>query len=136
MMAITLMSLVIHLILILRIKIFKFQQRKLVFVISSFEHLKNLAISSIDSQALSDLGTSVVNLLLVGFSHLFSNRINSMSPERANEYPFYLLLYAYYFFANNLITGFLSLTYYARHPPLRKAICREIKSKFGFWPFK
>jgi hypothetical protein len=126
----TVISLLVHLVLNLRIKIYKHRKKNLVFDISGFEHVKNLAISSIDSQALSDFGTSAVTIVLLGLSHFFTNRINTMNPERANEYPFYIFLYIYYFFASNVTTGFISLTYYIRHPPLRNAIYREIKSIF------
>jgi hypothetical protein len=55
--------------------------------------------------------------------------VNRTNPADFNKFPSYLLVYFMHFVVPFVITGTISLLYYARHPPLRKMLYRELRTK-------
>ena len=87
-------------------------------------------ITSTENNAISDLSTNAVNVVLFCSTGLLSTLANSMDTAKANVYPFYLLVYFYHFIYPPVMFGTLSLIYYLRHPPLRNYIYRELRNYY------
>ncbi len=119
-------SLLIHIFIQIKIKIYKYKKRHTVHIISQTEFVKNLGILDIDKNSMASLATNVINLSLISTAFIFSTYVNHMDPDKANKYPLYLLFYFYNLLFLCILFGSISLTYYLRHPPLRKAIYREM----------
>ena len=80
----------------------------------------------IDKNSMASLATNIINVVIFAAAFVFSTTVNHMDPDKANKYPFYLLIYFYNLLFPCILFGVISLTYYMRHPPLRKAIYREM----------
>lgn len=119
-------SLLIHIFIHIKIKIYKYKKRHTVHIISQTEFIKNIGILDIDKNSMASLATNVINLSLISTAFIFSTSVNHMDPDKANKYPLYLLFYFYNLLFPCILFGSISLTYYLRHPPLRKAIYREM----------
>ncbi len=123
-------SAVIHVYIKIRIKYYKYSTTYSVPIISKGEFLKNLEIMDIEEKSISGLVTNVINVILIFASFLFSSTINSMDPDKANTDSFYLVIYFYDLLFPCMLLGTITITYYLRHPPLRKTIYREIICNF------
>ncbi len=127
MMVVVILSFILHLIVYMKIKLHKQKQQDSIYVISFGDHIKHIGISSIDSRALSDFGTSAVSVVLslaVGFIPTIGNEMN---PDNLNNFPYYLFIYFNHFISTNVLTLFTAIIYYLRHPALRQTVIREIK---------
>ena len=89
-----------------------------------------MGITSTESNAISDLSTNAVNVVLFCSTGLISTLANNMDTAKANVYPFYLFVYFFHFIYPPVMLGTLSLVYYLRHPPLRNTIFRELRNYY------
>ena len=89
-----------------------------------------MGITSTEKNAISDLSTNAVNVVLICSTGLVSTLVNNMDTVKANVYPFYLFVYFFHFIYTPVMLGTLSLTYYLRHPPLRNYIYRELRNYY------
>jgi hypothetical protein len=114
-----------------RIKLYKNKQLKnAVFVISN---LKSVDITSLDNRAISDFISNVFGVIATSSFGITTTLVNKTSPYKFNQYPYYLLVYYMHFIVPFLISGTISSLYFIRHPPLRKAIHREVLSHWQAW---
>lgn len=121
-------SAVIQVLVAIKIKLHKLKEANSVHIISKLNFWKNNSMASIDSQEISDVVSNVCNMLIFCTTGIFTFNVNHMNLANANIYPYYLILYFYHLVFPSLIASSLSLVYYCRHAPLRKAIHREIKA--------
>jgi len=130
MIAIFVLSLMLHIVLFIKIRFHKFQQQNTVYVVSFRDYIKQIGISSIDKQALSDISTTACSIFLFVFVTSIPSITNEMNPVNANKFPYYLFVYFNHFIVNTLVTLLTASIYYLRHPELRNAVNREIKSRY------
>ena len=117
-----------------RIKVYKKKQQKnAVFVISNFENMKTVEITFLDNRAISDFVSNVFGVIATSSFGITTSIVNQTSPFKFNNYPYYLLVYYMHFIVPFLISGTISLLYFIRHPPLRKAIHREVLNHCKHW---
>ncbi len=121
-------SFVTHVLVQIKILTYKLKKKNSVHIISRTEFIKNVGILDIDQRSLSSLATNIINVVLTGILFFISTAVNHKNFNEANKYPVYLLFYFYNLIFPFILFGAISLTYYSRHPPLRKVIYREIIS--------
>jgi hypothetical protein len=93
---------------------------------------KNKFLVQLEKQSIPDFTAGLCAILMfVGFA-LFAAKMNSMTREEVNRFPTYLLMYIHQLILPNLMSCFISLLYYYRHPPLRESILLETKNFFAF----
>ncbi len=112
----------------IKIKLHKRKEKNSVHIISNLNSWKNNTVHSSDSQEISDIVSNACHLLIFCTTGIFTVNVNNINPAAANLYPYYLILYFYHLVFPSVIASSVSLVYYYRHAPLRKAVCREIKS--------
>ena len=121
-------SAVIQVLVTIKIKLHQMKEANSVHIISKLNFWKNSSMASNDNQEISDIVSNVCNMLIFCTTGIFTFTVNNMNPANANLYPYYLILYFYHLVFPSLIASSLSLVYFYRHAPLRKAIYREIKA--------
>ena len=122
-----LISFLIHLVLGLRILVFKIRGKKLVQpVLSSIAASKNVIISMIENKSLTDLTTSFCIIAILLLSMLPSNLVNEMDPVETGTFPNYIYVYFLHLLMPVLMAGLVILIYYLRNQHLRKTISVEI----------
>ncbi len=85
----------------------------------------------IERQAISNLGTNALNVLIFACTGILATVANNMNPMQFNEHPAYYFIYFYNLILPSLIAGTVSTIYYTSHDPMRKMLWREIKNKLG-----
>jgi hypothetical protein len=121
------LSILLHIIFNIKTYIYKrnlLRSEKVVTGIVS--QYKQESISSIENRLMSDKATNAINAVIVGSVVSVSHVVNSFDPSLFLEFPNYMVLYFYQLILPFLTIGTVTLVYYLRHAPLRKAIIREI----------
>ncbi len=119
------LSILLHIIFNIKTYIYKrdlLRSEKVVTGIVS--QYKQESISSIENRLMSDKATNAINAVIVGSVVSVSHVVNSFDPSLFLEFPNYLVLYFYQLILPFLTIGTVTLVYYLRHAPLRKAIIR------------
>jgi hypothetical protein len=119
------LSILLHIIFNIKTYIYKrdlLRSEKVVTGIVS--QYKQESISSIENRLMSDKATNAINAVIVGSVVSVSHVVNSFDPSLFLEFPHYLVLYFYQLILPFLTIGTVTLVYYLRHAPLRKAIIR------------
>ncbi len=89
-----LVSFLIHVLLGLRILVFKIQGKKQINPVSSnIAWTKDVMVSMIENQSLTDLTTSFCVIAIFILSMLPANMVNEMDPVEASQFPNYLYIY-------------------------------------------
>ena len=119
------LSILLHIIFNIKTYIYKrdlLRSEKVVTGIVS--QYKQESISSIENRLMSDKATNAINAVIVGSVVSVSHVVNSFDPSLFLEFPNYMVLYFYQLILPFLTIGTVTLVYYLRHAPLRKAIIR------------
>ena len=123
-----LISFLIHLILGLRILVFKIRGKKLVKpAFSNIAWSKDSMISMIENQSLTNLTISFCLIAVFLLIMLPSNLVNEMDPVETSKFPNYLYVYFLHLMVPILMAGLVILLYYVRNQHLRKTISTEIR---------
>ena len=110
-------SIISHIFVSVRIKLHKRKENQ--------EHF------NIETHSLTDYVTTISNLIVMCILALFLFLFNRVQPEKANDYPYYLIVYSYHMFLPFLVTFSFHSMYYIRHPRLRKTIYSELADWIG-----
>lgn len=129
-------SVVIHILVTIKIKFHKMKEKSSVHVISKQYFKKAKSMTSINNQTISDFWSNAFNVIIFATTGIITTVANRMNLTNVNIYPYYLLFYFYNFIFPSLLAATLSLVFYFRYAPLRKAITREIKSQLGLQSVK
>jgi len=128
-------SLILHLVINLRIKVFKAKHKIMVVPSSSlaFGTPTNAPLlAKTESQSLSDSAPNIFMAIWCAIYVLLQRKVNGLSLDDANSYPNYLFMFAYHFILPSTTHFLVASLYYVRHAPLRKTIMSEIKDIFCF----
>jgi hypothetical protein len=125
MMAVLAVSGATHIFGKLKMKGYKYKQKKLLESLS--QSMKP------DTPAMADLGSDAFNLLIFLSVSSVSTIANHLDPLTTNCYPYYLFIYFYNFVLPVFLIVNISFIYYVRHDPLRKSVFRQLNSKLTFF---
>ena len=117
-------SIILHLYVNIRVK-----RHKKINQVTSFQQQE---IQSREKQNITDIVTTACNLTLMGLSSIIVLSFNRISPEQANLYPYYLIVYLFHLVVPFIISNSISLMYYIRQPQMRKTLWRELNNQFGW----
>jgi hypothetical protein len=121
----------LHVLIILRIKIFKAKSGPKVApstnttLPSSSSHVH----AKTEIQTLADIASNVCIIIWSVFYLHLQVKVNSLTLAEVNSYPHYLYMFAYHFGCPTVTNFLIALMYYIRHAPLRKKVISEIKEK-------
>jgi hypothetical protein len=87
---------------------------------------QNQSQINIEMQNLTDYITSITNLIVMCVATSFVVLFNRVQPEKAHNFPHYLIIYGFHMFVPFLVILAISLMYFIRQPKLRKTIYREM----------
>ena len=121
------LSIGIHTAIQVKIKLYKNKLKKEIQALPYHEHLKQDTLHNLETQMISNFATNTANALVLGSIVFVSGAVNRISPSQIVECPNYLLMYFYQLVFPFLFMGSITLIYYLRHTPMKKAIAREIK---------
>jgi len=126
-------SFILHLVINIRIRIFKAKHSITVVPTSSLAigtSAKAMTHAKNESQSLSDSASNLCIAMWGTFYIFLQRKVNGFSLNEANSYPNYLFMFAYHFICPSTTHFLIASLYYVRHAPLRKTIWSEIKDKF------
>jgi len=126
-----LLTLLIYVVIIIRIKIFK-AKNTLDVVSNSGQNPKSprFLLYRMEKETISDMAGSLVVIISASLYVTLQMKVNTITTSEANTYPYYLYLYSYHFTVAALNKFILSSVYYARHAPMRKKLWSVLKDKF------
>jgi hypothetical protein len=87
---------------------------------------QNQMQTTIEMQNLTDYKTAISNVIIMLVLVLFLVLFNKVQPEKANIFPYYLIVYGCHMFVPFLGIFSICLMYYMRQPKLRRTIYREL----------
>lgn len=123
----------LHLLLGIRILVFKLQDRKKQQVhpeISTLAWSKSVVLSAVENKSLTDLTTSLGMVTVFALSMLPANIVNEMDPNETSKYPNYLIVYFMHLAVPLLMAVIIAFLYYLRNPNLREAVKINISKIF------
>ena len=126
-------TLIIHLVINLRIKMFK--SKHIVTVVPSSSLVFGTPanpplLAKIESKSLSDNAPNIFIAIWCAIYVLLQRKVNGISLDEANSYPNYLFMFAYHFILPSTTHFLIASLYYIKHGPLRRTILSEIKDTF------
>jgi hypothetical protein len=86
---------------------------------------------NIETYSLTDYVTTISNMIVMCIISLLVFLFNRVQPEKANDYPHYLIIYGCHMFVPFLVIFPITLMYYIRQPKLRKTIYSELVDWIG-----
>ena len=122
----------LHLLLGIRILVFKLQDRKKQQMhpeISTLAWSKSVE-SAVENKSLTDLTTSLGMVTVFALSMLPANIVNEMDPNETSKYPNYLIVYFMHLAVPLLMAVIIAFLYYLRNPNLREAVKINISKIF------
>ena len=126
-------SIAIHIILSIRIKLYKYNLQKSVQILQKSEQTKQNILFDIDNKTIVDFSKSSFTVLLSASSMFYlAVFVNRIHPTRAGDFPNNMIVFLYNCIIPCSATSVLLLVYYLRHLTLVKSLYREIKAFFGF----
>ena len=126
------MSIFLHVLIRLRIKWFNKKEKiKVDPKPKIWMTTKSLTLSQIESQSLADFTTNVFGLSLCSLYTFFAKSINSMTITELNMSPNNVFMNIFQLICPCLISCFISVVYYYKHPLLRKTMLRELRNCFS-----
>ena len=84
-------------------------------------------LSHIEQSTIADMTHLFILLLIFVLYLMVLIRLRTSNPDEINDYPNYLFVYFHQIIFPQSLAFFGGSSYYFRHPPLMKAIKREIK---------
>ena len=130
--AVLVFSIAIHIILNIRIKLYKYNLQKSVQILQKYEQTKQSTLYDFDKNAIVDFSKSAFILLLSAFGHYsFSAFVNEIHPTRAGDFPNNLIVFLYNCVIPCCATTVLLLIYYLRNSHLVRSLYMEIKVLIG-----
>jgi len=118
------LSLLLHIVLMVKIKIFKNQSRK---VKDIHPRSKLAELLLMDKQSLTDLTTNILIVICAAMATYLSLAVTYNEITNFNDYPFYLLEYYYKMIRPPLFVNLVVVIYYIRHKELTQSFIRELK---------
>jgi len=86
---------------------------------------------NIEKRNLTDYVTTISNVTVMCVLTLFLVLFNRVQPEKAKDFPNYLIIYGCHMFVPFLAVLSISSMYYVRQPKLRETIYKELVEWFG-----
>ena len=126
-------SIAIHIILNIRIKLYKYNLQKYFLVLQKSEQTKQNILCDIDNKTIVDFSKSSFTVVLsASVVYSLAGFVNRMHPMLAVDFPNNMIVFLYNCIIPCSVTSVFLLVYYLRNFILIKSLCREIKKLFGF----
>jgi hypothetical protein len=123
-----LLSVVLHIIIIVRIQLFK--RQRVIGPETRSNFLKGLFLGDIETEALLTFTTNVVTLFFMCLTAFNVAVINRIEPNSLNSFPYDHLFYFAFFITPILFCGLSVLLYYHSNKALKKAAKNFIVDAF------
>ena len=124
--ALQLFTLLIHLVVICRIKVYKWKTR--LSEKSAHPKSKLFWLVGLEKHNMTDLTTNVISVIFFGVSQI---QIIYVELDDLNHFPHYLSEYIYRLIRVPLMIHLLVAVFYIRHKELRVTVKRELENLFG-----
>jgi hypothetical protein len=125
-------SILLHIILNIRFKVYKHQIRNSVQVLQKSEQAKQSILFDTDNKTVVDFTKSSFTVLFSISTMIFLSVIlNRINPSRIHEFPNNMIFFLYNFSIPSSATFALLLAYYLRNVIVFKFLLREIKLFLG-----
>ncbi len=131
--AITYMSMLAHIGVGIRFKIYKYYDKK---QMNPYQYNAQLCITfeKLNKESFASFTGNTFSVLLFIFASLPPLKMNLMPSRLLNEYPNYLWVYAHHHLILVSVQVFSMISFYWRVPQLRNFLKRELKERFGICP--
>ena len=127
--ALILFSIAIHILLTVRIKLYKQKLQKSVQILQKSEQAKQNTLFEIDSKTIVNFSKTSFTMLICASSVVFlAAFVNRIDPNKMNEFPNNMIIFLYNCIIPCSTTSVLLLVYYIGNLTLWKSISREIQS--------
>ena len=130
--AVLVFSIATHIILNIRIKMYKVNLQKSVQILQKNEQTKQSILFDFDKNSIVDFSKSSFTLLLSAFGqYSFAAFVNGIHPTRAGDFPNNMIVFLYNCGIPCCATSALLLIYYLRNSNLVRSLYKEIKTLLG-----
>lgn len=114
----TLLSIIIYIVVIIRIKIFKKHGRHIT------------AFDNTERKSLTGYMISVFVIVFVCLHLALVVKINTLDLSKVRKFPNYIFVYYYHLLMPSVFNSSLTILYYVRNKSLRCAVFRKLKTNF------
>ena len=121
-----------NLLVFVKIRIFKYFGKNKISGDHQGQRIKNAFLAEVKQQSLASFSINLCNLINIASTKIGLSLLSQIEPSRLPEKGF--LIHAHYALVPGLIAVFYLVSFYAKHPPMRKAIFKKVRDLLFICP--